>query len=167
MKVKVKFNPSTVQKVRNKVLSAIDDKVLDFVVDDLKETIRSGTNPKTGKPYKKLAESTIRHREFYAKINSTHPEYAPRRSNLTFTGQLVDSIKGKLKRTSKSVMIEIEPTGTHQGIKLKSGKRSPSIKNKKLAEFLADMGRFVTEISNTQKKRLAMKLREILKKRFR
>ena len=56
-----------------------------------------------GKPYNKersfpgLKSSTIKGRDNLSRFNKTHPSYSKARSNLTLTGQLVDSIKFKVK----------------------------------------------------------------------
>lgn len=110
---------------------------------------------------KSLSDEWIDERKKIAKATATHPAYSARRSNLTLTGQLLDSLKIIY---SKAGEVIIEATGIHRPYKAsylkswyrigQSGKRhlvkssntgmrtiGESIENKKLAEYVADQGR--------------------------
>ena len=58
--------------------------------------------------YAPLSDSTIRQRNVLSKFNRTQRTYSERRSNLTFTGQLVDAISYDV--VSGGVKILVEPT---------------------------------------------------------
>jgi len=72
--------------------------------------------------FSKLTKSTKVNRGKMARYNKTHKKYSRNRSNLTFSGQLIDSIKAFIK-ISKSA-IELVPTGKRKPYTLKSGKPS-------------------------------------------
>ena len=124
------------------------DKVQDLVVGDLKKEIKSGKSPATGKNFRKLkttpkGKSTVDQRRRKSKYNKTDPSFSPGKSALTFSGQLVDSIKAKVKVGVKSMRITIEPTGKRTPYKNKDGsntKGSAKKGNKKLAEIHAKGG---------------------------
>ncbi len=116
-------------------------KVQDKLLGDLKKEIKSGKSPATGKNFRKLKSSTIESRRRRAEYNTTDPSFSPEKSALTFTGQLVNSIKAKVKVGAKSMRITIEPTGRRKPYKNKDGsntKGSARIGNKKLAQYHAE-----------------------------
>jgi len=101
---------------------------------------RSGSVFKNDKKekIKKLKNISIAHRKYLAKYNSTSDVYSASRSNLSFTGQFLKSIKHTVKRG----LIIIEPTGSRTGYKTgPKTKDSNPPSNKQLAKFLADNGR--------------------------
>lgn len=130
------------ESIKRKINRIIRDKgILDKVGQMIVEPMKEGVNPVTGKPYKPLASSTIANRRAMAKYNQTSPRFSPDKSNLTFSGQLLDSIKHRIV-ISKSIII-IEPTGTRRAYRKKSGKPAKrSVKtNKELAKIHSKGGK--------------------------
>jgi len=167
MRVKVKIGKDIQKKVTKAVQKEIKQNFVNKVVEDLKKDIRNGINPKTGKSYRALKPSTIANRRRYAKKNPTHPQYSPARSNLTFTGRLIESIKGKFNKTKRGIEIEIEPTGIHAGYNLIRGGKTKAKKNKEIAEALAKQKRYVVQLSKKRTELIVKKITQLLKKRFR
>ena len=122
------------------------DSIQKHMLKDLKEEIKSGKSPATGKNFRKLKKtpkgrSTVDSRRRRAAYNTTDPTFSPDKSALTFSGQLVDSLKAKIKIGAKSIRVTIEPTGKRIPYKNKDGsntKGSAKKGNKKLAEYHAE-----------------------------
>ena len=135
--------------------------ILNDVLKDLKSEIRRGINPQTGRPYKRLAKSTIENRSRYSSVNNTHSSFKASLSNVTFTGQLLDSLKQTITSFRKNIRITIRATGTHQGYSLIKGGRTKSVLNSNLVSFLKDKGFPVLNIS---KNRIDILRRKIVRK---
>jgi hypothetical protein len=98
------------------------DEVGEFVSDRVRYQARIG-KPISADGFKTpLEDSTIRNRKYLARYNSTHETYNPERSNLTLTGQLLDSIKHTITGIGK---LEIDVSGKHTGYKTKTGHTDP------------------------------------------
>lgn len=146
-KIKIVGAKNARESIEKRVREAIANaKLQNIAADELKREIRSGTNPKTGKNYRQLKESTIRNRRYLARNNPTHPQYSPARSNLTLTGQLIDGIKARFNKASGVLTIFI--SGKHPGYRGNSGKIKGSSKSRaEIAQALEDQGRPVLNIS--------------------
>jgi hypothetical protein len=72
-------------------------------------------------------------------MKHTDPDFfSPKRSNLTFTGQFLESLK-VTKIDQENRIVTIEPTGT----------RDDGLKNKKVGEYVAKQGRNIFGIDTT------------------
>ena len=144
-KVKIKGLNKVELQVKKKLESLLKDtSMLNEVGETTTEMIvnnaRSGKVFKSGKKekIKRLKKISIEHRKYLSKYNSTSDVYSPARSNLSFTGQFLKSIKHTIKRG----LIVIEPTGDRSGYKTgPNSKDNNPPTNKQLAKFLADNGR--------------------------
>lgn len=87
---------------------------------------------------KLLKESWIITKRRLAQTNETDPAYEDGRSNLTFTGQLLNSMRHSILGPGK---LEISFKGMHAGYKSATGRVSKAIENSKLAEYVAKAGR--------------------------
>jgi len=113
--------------------------------------------------FRVITEETIDRRKKMSQYNKTHGDYSPRRSNLTFSGQLIDSIKAYV-RTSKDV-IELIPTGRRKPYILKSGKRSKSKSlNTDVAQGQADQDRHLMIPTKKQRRGIIDIFRRKLKR---
>ncbi len=108
----------------------------DFTVDRLRYQARVSKPANFARSTKPLESSTISNRRYLAKHNQTHETFEPNRSNLTITGQFLDSIKYAIRGTG---LLEIFFDGTHKGYLSGTGRRGKSIPNEKLAEYLKDI----------------------------
>lgn len=143
--------------------------IADASQKDIVGFTRSGKSPKDRKTFDGLSESWYKKRDYLLKYNSPGEYFLySLKSNLTFTGKLLESIKFKIVPSQGEVVIE--PEGNHDGYKTKSG-RTKSIPNKKLVGYLASQGREFLFVSDALRKRInvltkAFIRRMILKKKF-
>jgi len=91
---------------------------------------------------KALAKSTIRNRQ--RNKDKLHPTTSPRKSNLTFSGQLLDSLKVK-KISARKKSFVISPEGRRKG---------SSLANFEVAEFVDQNGRPFLGLSNKDLKEI-------------
>ena len=106
-----------------------------------KKGIRDGVNPKTGRAYRRLESDTIKRRRRLATVNQTHPAYSPNKSNVTFSGKLVDSIRFRLS-LRPLLQIIIDVTGNHPRYRgITGGKIGKLTSNAQIAEGQAENGR--------------------------
>lgn len=176
-KVKVKGINTLEATLRKKYEKFVNkaDEIQEGIVGDLKKEIKSGKSPATGKNFRKLKDSTIESRRRRSKYNKTDASFSPSTSALTFTGQLVDSIKAKIKVGAKSLNITIEPTGKRTSYKNKDGtntKKSAKIGNKRLAKIHADGGgklpkRDLLGFTKKKEKEIVKIIKEVLLKALR
>lgn len=131
--------------------------------DQVRGFTRSGTSVATGKSFPPLKPSTIKNREYLAKYNSTHSAYSPSKSNLTLTGELLDSVQ-----TSKVFKgsVTVEPKGTHKPYKTKTGK-GKSVENAKIFEYLEDKGFEVFSFGQEFRRRLQARVNVLIKSTLR
>jgi hypothetical protein len=97
--------------------------------ETIQEARKGGLKPK-------LMRSTVQARKRLQKYNSTHPDYSAGRSNLTFSGELLDAIRVKFI-TSKLTFVYDALKTKHKKYKGKKGrsKASGSISNRDLLEI--------------------------------
>lgn len=140
-----RFRLKNLNNVSNATQSRINralksSSLLKEIADGLIEDIQSGESPKTGKPFPRLADSTIENRRRLARTNQTDKNYSPKKSNLTLTGQLVRSIKAKINLTRGELIIE--PTGSRRPYRGVNKRLKQSVRtNKELATIHANGGR--------------------------
>lgn len=121
----------------------------------------------SGERVKSLTKSTAKRRRRLATVNRTDRFYAPFKSNLTFTGRFLKSMKVFVGK-KKNVTYTIRPEGVHKGYKLIRGGKSPDVTNAEVGAGLIDSGRDWTKVGDATKdeiKKIITKqvLREIRK----
>lgn len=132
-----------------KKLLKVDEKTLqdigDFAADRIRSFGRLGKSLTSGSPqsFKKLADSTVKSRESFARNNPVGDFFSPRKSNVTQTGQYLESLEGKVTKSTQSVTVE--PTGTRD---------DGDLTNKKVGEYLAEGGRPTIGLDATAKLRI-------------
>jgi len=124
--------------------------ILQTTLSSLQADIRAGINPRTGKKFKRLQSSTIDNRKRLARSNPTDSNYSSGKANVTFTGQLVRSLRAKISSFRDRVRVTIRATGTHRGYKYKNGGRGKPIANSTLIDHLADIGYPILLISRNR-----------------
>lgn len=117
---KVKFDQKALDKsesdVKELFKKVINSKALlkevgDTVITDIKfQTKRGKSIPKDLQPFKPLSKSWRKEREKLSKYNKTSEVYSKNRSNLSFTGQLLDS----LTYVANAGKILLKFTGIHK-----------------------------------------------------
>lgn len=100
--MKFKFNKISIDNVEaniktkvSKMLSepALLNEVGDTVIRDIQYQTRRGVSAVTGERFKPTKKSWREKREKIAQATPTHETYGKNRSNLTLTGQLLDSLR--------------------------------------------------------------------------
>jgi hypothetical protein len=121
--MRLKFNKQSLRMLEsdtkariNRVISNKEllNEVGTLAVETLKFTARKGISPETGSRFNGLSKEWKDEREKIAEATPTHPAYSKSRSNLTLTGQLMDSIRHSSAVTYRSIIIRIFLAGTHK-----------------------------------------------------
>lgn len=91
MATRVRINtPKIERRLKTRIGQALKIAQVDkIILADLILELRSGKGPR-GSKLKPLKSSTITNRRKLSKKNPTHPDYSPTKSNLTFTGELLN-----------------------------------------------------------------------------
>lgn len=122
------------------------------LVKDIQFQTKRGVSIPNESRISPLSASWIERRDSLSSVNSTSEVYGKRRSNLSFTGQLLNSVKHFILGPGK---IEIKATGNRQPYKNLNGtnqKNTPS--NEELADFVAEQGRKFIGVRAEMKPRL-------------
>jgi hypothetical protein len=136
----------------DRLQKSVDDSISKSSMDDigkaLVEIIRVRTRlgygvGATGDQRQKLKPLSLLYREYRRKNRRLmSPQATVNRSNLTFTGQMLDSLDVV---SSKKGALSIAPTGTRKG----------GLKNLTLARYVAEQGRPFMSLSNNELKQLS------------
>ncbi len=110
-KVKLKGLPEIEKKIErtfDKVSSSkqMRNEIGEFVVGRIQGEARRGRPLNEQRKFPPLKESTKAIREALASKNPTHPTFSVNRSNLTFSGQLIDNIVFELGRKVITIFVD-------------------------------------------------------------
>lgn len=143
-----------------KVLSsdAFLKEVGQFAVERIAYQARTSKPTNDSASFPSLKASTIKSRKQIAKHNPTHQAYEPARSNLTITGQFLNSLKYALV---KAGVIKIGFEGMHNGYALANGGRTEKISNERLRGYLAEKGFVVFDKSLNDNKTFKARIKSI------
>jgi hypothetical protein len=154
--MKLKFNESSIAKVETETREklqklfkepALLSQVADVMIKDIQFQARRGRNPITGGNFIPLSKEWIKRRGDLAKTNRTADAYKQSRSNITFTGQLLDSLSKRLTRTGIAIVF----AGIHKRYvrsisNLKRSKKElktpPQLTNDQLAQYVGEIRPF-------------------------
>lgn len=118
----------------------------EVVIQDIKRIARTGKDPKTGQRFKTLSPQWIREREKIEKVTPTHETYRANRSNITITGQLLDSMTKRIVNGIRSASLLIYFAGIHrpyQALRRNGIKRvGKPISNDKLSGYVNEIRPF-------------------------
>ena len=169
--MKLKLNQKSLDRVEadtkarlNRVLSNKEmlGEVGDLAVDLIRQTTRKGTSTVTDQRFKPLSKPWIKKRDKIASSQGTHPTYAAKRSNLTLSGQLIDSIK----RSVVGRMVTIFFDGSHLPYRMKTrngiSRVGKIISNSKLAQYVADGGRPFFGFSKAFESKLLTQVKKVV-----
>lgn len=177
MTYRVRTNVSGLKAVRERVEKVFSeilkdknqaDEIGQAIVNEHQRLIRTGVSPADGNRFKPLTKETKKRRDWLSKYNATHEKYSVSKSNLTFTGQLVEAITFKFKSpNSFDIFVNKDRREPYSG---KSGSYSHNIPNNaEVASYQKEMGRpmlGVTEKMRGIVNRLVIRnLRRLLRKR--
>ena len=153
------------KKLKERVNRTIDDSLLNKVGLEARKQILKRTRLGKGVKYQggpafklpSLKDSTIDQRERYD--FNLSPFTRPPRSNLTATGQLLDSIRHRLLRTGKNRTVELY---FKENRRFELSGPPSKVKHSKLSKFVADNGRPFFNLAGFE----IAKLRSILFRAF-
>lgn len=130
---------------------------------------RSGKSIPQSAKHRSLSPAWIVRRGQLSAFNSTHETYSQRRSNLTFTGQLLDSLIYRVKRSIVEISVPPSARTPYQYVPTRGPRKGRTVNakapsNAKLAEYLAEQGRTFLGIGAAQKKIIAGQVKQLLRK---
>lgn len=133
----------------------------EVVINNIKISTRLGKNIKDSSKQPALERSTIEKRRHLAKSNPKGISFKPEKSNLTMTGQLLNSLERKNdpERVVIGLSEERQPYLNKNGTK---GKNPPS--NEQIARYLKEQGREFLGFNEKLKKVVEKKLKEHLRR---
>lgn len=144
-KVKVQFDAEAFSaRVRQTFLKVktnkeLQSKIGEVVVKRVQGEARRKRPLNNSGTFPTLRKATVANRKRLAKYNTTHPTFSERRSNLSFTGQLIDAVGYKTGRDAVEVLVE--DTSRKPYVTGKDGQRAKKTPdNNELAGFLRDKG---------------------------
>lgn len=133
---------TTFRKVisNNKMLGEIGDIIVTDVVEQTRNNEKSIPNKMKDLPL--LRESWIKRRDILSNYNQTNEAYDSGRSNLTFTGQLLDSLTWAITRAGQ---LKVYFQGIHKPYKSVKKKKplGKEITNEQLAKYVSKTRPFV------------------------
>lgn len=141
---KIKNIDKLANRLRRLLKDVSEDKTMlteiaTFTVDRIVKSTRSGKSIPKGEKLADLATPwTVVNRNYLSKFNNTHELYKKGRSNLTFTGQLLDSFRYFIKNNEISFRFigDHKPYKTGKTRKRKKKKSASKISNAELAEYM-------------------------------
>jgi hypothetical protein len=122
--------------------SKLLEEIGQFASEDIKRKAKTRKPYNANRSFPELADSTIARRQRLKQFNETTNVFSPKRSNLSFTGQLLDSITYRLKQTANQVIVFLDgvrkpyKTGPKSQAKISRYNRT----NAALASTLKDKG---------------------------
>lgn len=165
---------SRLEKVFSEILkdSSQVNEIGDALAEEHKRLLRTGVSPATSSRLKPLTKETKKKRNYLSKYNATHEKFSAGKSNLTFTGQLVEAITFKFVNPNRfDIFVKSDRREPYSG---KSGPYSSNIPNNipnnaEVAKYQKEMGRPMLGITEKMRgivNRLVIRnLRRLLRRR--
>lgn len=118
--------------------SQLKQEIGDFAVERVKYQARIGKPYNANNTFPELKDSTIKNRKYLARNNPTHETFDPEFSNLTITGDFLDSLTAI---DEGDCVLRLTFTGMHKPYLGAKGQRiSKTIMNETLAGYLSEKG---------------------------
>jgi len=115
-----------------------------------------------------LSPSTVKSRQYLSRFNETHPSYQADKSNLTLTGQLLDSLRGKY--IAAKLRFNINPLNRKHKKYATGGKsKGKAASIAQIFEWQEDLGRSLSQVFTRPEfiKSISEKLRTAILSRYR
>ena len=160
---KVRINKKNIKAKATRLISGAlrgNKKLAEDMAEAVREEIRKGVKPG-------LKQITIEQRKELSKYNKTGKKYSPRKSNLTFTGQFLESFKGVFKKADGKLKYFVGPKGVHKAYRISKRKRGKGITNEEIGINQLKMGRDYKEVALKAKKKIARLIDRAIKRQFR
>lgn len=142
---------------------ALKDEIGKKSVDYIRGVTRSGKNLASNSKHAPLADSTVRNRKYLDDFNSTASTYSPKRSNVTFSGQLLDSLT--FEKVTRGINI-LFPPDLRKPYRT-ANKAGKANSNKKIYEYLVEQGRGFLGIDDKLKGIIKSTIRNFLRRSLR
>lgn len=156
-KVRITGFEKITPQIKAKITRAISDSGFPKELrDDIVEEIRdNGIKPD-------LAPSSVKTRNYLSRFNATHPKYSASKSNLTFSGQLLDALRAKF--VASKLIINIDSLKKkHKKFKTGGkGSKKPAAGIDQILEWQKEAGRDIAQVF--ERKDFVTKITEKLKK---
>lgn len=116
-------------------------------------------NARTGKAsdgssFPPLSEKWKEQRGELARVNNTHLAYGRTRSNVTFSGQLIDGLIYEIDERNKTVTVKFDDEVRTPYKNLDGSSRKESLKNSELAGYLTSRGWKIIGMNNEMNDRV-------------
>jgi hypothetical protein len=109
------------------------------IAEEHKRLLRTGVSPANSSRLKPITKETKKKREYLSKYNATHEKYSSGKSNITFTGQLIEAITFKfIQPNTYEIFVE---DSRHEPYKGKNGTIKSSATNATIAKGQKEQGR--------------------------
>jgi hypothetical protein len=172
MSFTVKFDPKSLKNVEANVVTAFKkviankqmlDEVGQTIVTDVVEQTRNERSIPLGKELRLLKEGWITRKARITSVNQPDPNYEEGKSNLTFTGQLLNSFTWAIESVG---VIKLFFKDNHKPYNiLGERKKQPApLANEDLAKYIAESGRPFVGVRPTIKRRINRIVKTYLKR---
>jgi hypothetical protein len=143
-RVKIVGLENIANRTKRLITRAISDS---RVKDDIAKSIAAEIRENEVIP--ELRASSIKHREYIAANNFTHPDFSPRTSNLTIIGEFLDSLRAKYITARVQFIFEF-PSKRHPGYFSAKGKliKGDRPTMAEIANHQSDLGRNPFQVLN-------------------
>lgn len=163
-KIRITGFENITPRIKTKILQAINvSKYSQDLTNDIVSEIRkNGIEPE-------LEKSTKRTRRYLANYNSTHPDFQPDKSNLTLTGQLLDSLRGKPVNKKFQIIID-SLSKKHSRYKTATNKGKSALPSlKQIFEWQKKAGRDIAQVFTRREfvDKITLKLKQAILKNYR
>lgn len=162
VKLKITGLEQATQRLKTQVGRAIKTSGFEKTItnDSVEEIRKNGVSPG-------LKASTVKNRIRYEQTNTTHKDYSPNKSNLTYTGKLLNNLRVTFNVRRLSFLFRAN--GVHPKLKTLSGRatKGKSVRNQDLLGYVNEQ-RPILQIFTRQgfKKRIVEKLKTAIRQNF-
>ncbi len=166
--ISVKIDTAEFTKIEDRIRSAaksilagsdLKKEVGEFAVERIKYQARVGKPLNTFNFFPTLAPSSVSHRRYLAKYNEPHPTFKDERSNLTITGEFLESLTWY---DEGDTLLRLGFQGMHKAYKGAKGQRiSKPIMNATLHKYLSELGFYVFDTSLRDNKTFVSRIKTI------
>lgn len=167
-KAKVNYKLTESQKKLRKIVNDLKSQQFQLQIQNLfVSRLSSGFELYNDQPMRKLSEVYVEKRRKLIPYNRTSPNFVDdNKSRLTFTGDLLNGIKARIREKAHTIEILVNVTGMRAPYKGKNGEIGTIKSNKQVAQSLRDMGRPVLLLSNKTQKKFSRLITYIIKERI-
>ena len=132
-KVNVKFNSQSAAKSlaekfnKVKLNRQMNEEIGEFVVERIKLQARRGKPLNDTGSFPDLKDVSVDIRKALSDVNATHPTFSPARSNITFTGQLINALTFSFNRSEGLIELFVAKTRRNKIRRLVQFGRDPQV----------------------------------------